>query len=670
MIEWNGLQIAHAQVVLAAPGKRSGPASLYAQAVDGLATGRLQEVRLDCRTLAVDGDRLGCADGTLSGAFGAAGRQDSPIAFSVTPGGPATVRIGRLAVAAGVVTLDGRLDGRRFDVAGTAAGVDLEQLVPLIQPFELLPAGMTLGGRLSGSFDASGTDLDLLRVEGTAELDGLALADAAGSLAAEQLAVTVMARLERPDPSGDWQVALEARSGQGQAYLEPVFVDLGQHPLTARIDARLAADASRLAVRRIDIEQAGILKAHGDADLDLRGEVLLSRAHILVEQAELAGVVPVLAAPFLISTQFADLAGSGTVAGEVDVAAGLPTRLDLTLSDVVLDSTTGSLAVEGLAGRVTWHDEALRNALAPNVDSEIFKSRLDWRSARLWGIEFGQAGIPFTTTGRGFRLLDPVLLPVFDGGLSIATLRIRNAGTPRMYLRFDAEVKPISVAPISRALGLPQFSGTISGSIPRLELSDGLVTLGGNLEARVFDGQIVVRNLRMRDPLGEFPQLFADIDIDALDLQQLTDTFEFGMITGRLSGRVAGLELFNWMPVAFDARLYSTPGDKTKRRISQRAVQNLSSIGGGSGGGVAAALQGGFLRFFDSFRYKRLGLSCQLVNDVCRMDGVAPAPGGYYIVQGSGLPRISVIGNQSRVAWSRLVSQLAAMAETSGPVVE
>jgi len=239
-----------------------------------------------------------------------------------------------------------------------------------------------------------------------------------------------------------------------------------------------------------------------------------------------------------------------------------------------------------------------------------------------------------------------------------------------MYLRFDAELTPVSLRRLTRSLGWPEFSGTLAGRIPRLELADGFVTLGGNLEASVFDGSVTVRSLRLRDPLGEYPQLFADIDVERLDLEQITSTFEFGMITGRLSGRVQGLETFDWMPVAFDANFYTTPGDRSPRRIDQRAVSNLSSIGGGSGGSVTAALQGGFLRFFDSFRYERLGLSCRLANDVCHMDGVAPADDGYYIVKGSGLPRIDVIGNQRKVAWTRLVRQLAAITASPGPVVD
>ena len=255
-------------------------------------------------------------------------------------------------------------------------------------------------------------------------------------------------------------------------------------------------------------------------------------------------------------------------------------------------------------------------------------------------------------------------IPVFDGGLAIDTLRVRHAGTDEMYVRFDAAIRPISVARLSRAFGWPEFQGTLEGDIPGLQLRDGVVTLDGAFEARIFDGRVAVRELSLREPLGKYPRLFANIGIEGLDLELVTRTFEFGSITGRMSGYISDLEMFDWMPEAFDAFLYSPPDDRSKHRISQRAVKNLTSIGGGSGGGVAAALQGGFLRFFDDFGYDRLGLSCRLANDVCVMGGVMPAPGGYYIVKGAGLPRINVIGSQTRVAWTTLVRQLGAVMES------
>ena len=170
---------------------------------------------------------------------------------------------------------------------------------------------------------------------------------------------------------------------------------------------------------------------------------------------------------------------------------------------------------------------------------------------------------PWPPRPRNFRVTEPVLLPIFDGGLAIDTLRVRHAGTAEMYVRFDAEVRPISVALLSRAFGWPGFQGTFAGRIPGLQLRQGVVTLDGNLDAEIFDGRVAVRGLSLRDPLGKFPRMHASIGIENLDLALVTQTFEFGMIAGRLSGYVSDLETFGWMPESFDAFLFTPPDDRS-----------------------------------------------------------------------------------------------------------
>ena len=52
------------------------------------------------------------------------------------------------------------------------------------------------------------------------------------------------------------------------------------------------------------------------------------------------------------------------------------------------------------------------------------------------------------------------------------------------------------------------------------------------------------------------------------------------------------------------------------------------------------------------------------------MDGVAPAEGGYYIVEGGGLPpRIDVRGFNRRVDWEMLLSRLQLIVTSDGPVI-
>jgi hypothetical protein len=161
----------------------------------------------------------------------------------------------------------------------------------------------------------------------------------------------------------------------------------------------------------------------------------------------------------------------------------------------------------------------------------------------------------------------------------------------------------------------------------------------------------------------------ADVDMRNLDLDLLTGAFSFGNMEGRIDVAVRDLELFDWKPVKFDARLMSSPGNYS-RRISQRAVQSISSLGGV---GAAAAIQRSFLRVFDEFGYSRIGWSCRLRNGVCDMGGIEsePMPHGYLIVKGGGIPAITVIGYNRRVDWRELISRLQRITDANArPVLQ
>lgn len=657
--EFEGLRIEGLDVDWTPGAGTAGAVTVRTARIRGIdATGPLSGFSFDCPKLGIDGNRLNCPRGRLSGALGSLGGQDTRFSARTADDGRLFLRLEAFALAAGRARVDVQIDGNDWTLESEFTDSDIGQLSVIARPWLELPEGFSIAGTAGGRIRAAGRG-DLVRSAGTeATIMRLDFADASGAFAGEGIAGLVRAHL---DAGRDGFAVTDGRLelAGGQAYSEPVFLDFGVHPANLDFAGFLDTESTHFVASAFALNHAGVLQASGTATLDFAGETLLTDARTKIVSLDLASALPSYVQPFLIDTAFKRLAGTGRVSGELDITGGLPVRAALEIEDGLIDSQTGSLSVQGLRGRLNWYDDASRNVLAGEIDDALFKSQLAWDSASLWGIEIGAVDLPFATAGRHFRLLEPQLLPVFDGGLAIDTLRVRHAGTEEMYVRFDAEIQPISIARLSRALGWPEFEGTLSGIIPGLQLSQGVVTLDGNLTAAVFDGSIVVRDLSLRNPLGKFPRLHASIELGNLDLAQVTSTFSFGMITGRLSGSVQDLETFDWMPVSFDARFQTPPGDRSRHRISQRAVSNLSSIGGGGGGGVAAALQGGFLKFFDDFGYDRLGLSCQLANDICTMGGVGAKDGGYYIVKGKGLPRIDVIGSQKRVAWTRLVRQLA-----------
>jgi hypothetical protein len=211
------------------------------------------------------------------------------------------------------------------------------------------------------------------------------------------------------------------------------------------------------------------------------------------------------------------------------------------------------------------------------------------------------------------------------------------------------------------------MEGLLSATIPRIQYESGVLALDGALVVSVFDGYLSAAGLKVIDPFGRAPRLVADIDARHLDLAMLTNTYSFGSITGYIDAEVRGLEMLGWQPQAFAARIETSPGD-FRKRISQRAVQNISSLGGA---GAGAAIQRSFLRFFDTFGYDRIGLTCTLVGGVCEMGGLEETGQGYLMVKGGGLPALNVMGYNRRVSWDVLLSRLKEIAAgNSRPVIE
>ncbi len=358
--------------------------------------------------------------------------------------------------------------------------------------------------------------------------------------------------------------------------------------------------------------------------------------------------------------------------GEIDLEGGMDLRLqlrdgvlavaDATLLDVGLRDPKQRFVFDGLDGDVRY------SAGAP-VDSE-----LRWRSGKLYGLDFQAARLPFASGDGLLRFRDDARVPLMGGSVTFSDLVIRPPqGEAGADIRFGLVLDDIDVGQLSKALGLPAFQGRLSGAIPNARYANERVDFDGGLSMRLFDGSVAVSSLVLERPFGTAPSLGADIVLDDLDLLGLTGVLGFGSISGRLDGRIAGLRLVDWTPVAFNARFTTDAKRTVKQRISQRAVQNISSVGDAS---FVTSLQGQLIGLFDDFGYRRIGIACRLANEVCAMSGLQDSDGSqagnsFTIVQGAGIPRLDVVGFNRLVDWPTLVERLAAVASGEvKPVVE
>lgn len=536
------------------------------------------------------------------------------------------------------VTLD--MDGR-WQGGATLRRADLPQLAQT----QAFPFAVSKG-TLNGKFAFSGEGAQLQRLGTRLDVRELAFSDAEGLHAGEKIGGRLVLDAWRDGARWTWSGALDWTGGE--VFWQPLYLANGG----ARLEGKGQVSEQSWAVDRGRLTLAGV------------GEAVLSGAlrrpdnHWLVLDIQMNGLdaaaaYPLLVKPYLEKT----LLGNLDMAGRVDLRANLRdgalTAFDVVLHEFDAADRDNRFALYKVNAHVPW---ALNRAA---------QATLHYEGGQLLNMPLGPADLAATL--EGYSLSAPRLhLPVLDGTLSlsdVSAVLLRG----QWHWHLGAALSPVSMTDFSHAVGWPAMQGKMAASIPMVTYSNGNMAADGAMRFDLFDGSILVRNLALQNPLGHAPRLQADIEMRGLDLELLTRTYSFGAMTGRLDGDVKNLELSRWQPVKFDADFRSSPG-RYPKKISQRAVENISALGGA---GAAAAIQRSFLRFFKEFNYARIGLSCRLRNGVCAMDGVEPAQSGYVIVKGSGIPAITVLGYNRSVSWGELLDRLKRItAGNASPVIK
>jgi hypothetical protein len=610
----------------------------------GSQLGDYRDLQLTCGRLLIREPRFACRDARIGATGGPLGSIAARVGAEYNTTRSELLFEGSgLQVAGGTARFDGKLGTGGWSLQSSATQLDIQKIRTLAAPWLPIPDDLSFDGRIDAALEGSG-NATALKVNAQARTPGFNFTNEAGTIVAEKVAAVLQSTATRTGDGIEIETRLEGTGGQ--ALVEALLLDFGANPLNAQAHARWTGE--HVEITELAVEQKNLSKAHGTGQVVLGDRPRLAQARLEIDALQFPAAYTSFLQIALAATDFGTLQTTGTASGVVTIADNQIARVDGRLRQVGLEDTNGKFSMQDVNGELHWIASE-SNAVEP--------SYLAWSAGSAYGLSGGQTRIEFLTRGRGFELTKSARLPIFDGAVVLDSLRVSHVGAADLELAFDGRIEPISMPRLSRAFGWPELNGQLAGRIPGLTYRNRELTVEGDLTANVFDGTVVGRNFRLRDPLGPWPRLFADVTARRLDLALVTSTFSIGSITGRLDADLTGMELFDWSPVAFDARLYSTPGDRSQKLISQKAVTSISSVGGG-GGGVTAALQSGVLRFFDDFRYDRIGISCRLRNEVCLMSGIEPAGIGYYMVKGRGIPRIDIIGNAGRVDWRQLVAQV------------
>ncbi len=218
-------------------------------------------VTIECGQLSIQSTAIACSRARIDGTFPSIGRhvllgtvrfdratKDLALALAnIKVGGG----IARASLKWGEAAWSGQLRLQRGELA---------VLRRLLADWATLGPLPSLAGTVDLNLDARGESTRVLHADWRLQATRLDANNSAGTLAGEQLSITSQGSLTRTQgrqPQG-WRFKVAVGATHGQAYAEPVFVDLAKHPLaiTAEgrwLEARRSAvmDSFTIGVRRL-----------------------------------------------------------------------------------------------------------------------------------------------------------------------------------------------------------------------------------------------------------------------------------------------------------------------------------------------------------------------------------------------------------------------------------
>ncbi|HEY0905940.1 MAG TPA: hypothetical protein VGE17_01950 [Methylophilus sp.] len=468
--------------------------------------------------------------------------------------------------------------------------------------------------------------------------------DASGLHAGEKLTGDIT--LSAYEHADGWRWHGQFRWQQGELFWQPFYFAEGGKTF----DVQGLYQPPYLDIQQAVLDLPGVGQLSSQSRIDLTNKTF-DYLKVDAKNVDFAGVYQAFLQPMLTHSAFANLQVSGKADWAFEAQGLQPRKFHLRIQDANVADSLGKFAFSHFSADIPWDYD---------VPQTI---QLGYQSGRVLNIPLGETR--WQAQVNRYSITAPALrLPVLDGALAFEDVSAAWINQSMVW-HVKMDMDPISLDSFSQALHWPSMRGQIDGHIPMITYANHTLRMDGDMQFTMFKGMVGMSDLEIDDPLGAVPKLHANLTMREIDLGEITRTFNFGSITGKLEGDVKHLRLQNWKPVYMDAMVQTADGPFEKK-ISQRAVENITALGGE---GTAAALQRTFLRFFSAFGYEKIGLRCELRGDICKMGGVEATPTGFVILKGKGTPSVNVNGYTQYVSWKDVLSRMQRVTSSNTKVV-
>ncbi|MBN2326913.1 MAG: hypothetical protein JXR73_07150 [Candidatus Omnitrophica bacterium] len=212
------------------------------------------------------------------------------------------------------------------------------------------------------------------------------------------------------------------------------------------------------------------------------------------------------------------------------------------------------------------------------------KAIVSFEKASIDGAEFKDVSFSLPLDSKSIQLISSLSLPMFGGEVLIRDLRVKEWLSQEIELEGSIQLSDVQLEQVNPILPLVPKQGSLSGWIDRIVYTQERIELSGELLFSLFGGVVHVREALIRDVGPQGKLIGFSADMERIDLEKLASYFQYGYITGILSGRMRHIQVIvpppgagGWiMPNSLDIELESDP--KSEGVISRDTLLNILEL--------------------------------------------------------------------------------------------
>jgi hypothetical protein len=262
------------------------------------ALGELSGVTLSCTRARYTVTEVNCAKGTLKAQSSVLGQQTIQTAFRYQfDSGQIDIKLSEVQVFDGTLAINVVLSDTHWQATVRGKGLSLPDVTRQLAAAGIAVPAIDGNGQLDVTASMNGVASQFSKADIEMRLRAEALSDADGSLAGENLDISLRATVKKI--AAGMQVALELSGRQGALYIDPIFVEMPAQPLqlSARFD--WLSTQQQVVLQSFSYRHPGTVQLEGNGHFDLAAESLIRELKLDIRQAKFPSLYDTYLQPWL-----------------------------------------------------------------------------------------------------------------------------------------------------------------------------------------------------------------------------------------------------------------------------------------------------------------------------------------------------------------------------------